>query len=46
MTYMKTEYYKNGNLKSIEIGGLFLHLKGSLNDVIEDDKNKPIMRFR
>jgi len=31
MTYSKLEYYENGNLKSIEVSGIFVDFKFKLN---------------
>ena len=31
MVYYKTEYYENGKIKSVEISGIFLSIKGKLS---------------
>jgi len=34
MTYTHIEYYENGNLKSIRVGGLFVSFEASLKDIV------------
>ena len=40
MSYSKVEYYENGNIKSIEVKGLFVSFSGSVND-LKQPKKKP-----